>query len=141
MKYSLRNLLKFSIRDLLWLTVVVALAVAWSLDRSRLREETRAVEAKRGLLEEMIAKDRSRLREEARADAAERGLLEEMVTTAKARAKFEATIAQAQAAAVKAQAEFESAVKKSQFDGAMQAADEGPVQGYKLLGPPPPTRP
>ena len=116
MKYSLRNLLKFSIRDLLWVTVVVALAVGWSLDRSRLREEARAA-------------------------TAERGLLEEMVATAKARAKFEATVAQARAAAAKALADYESAVRKAQFDGALQASDEGPVQGYKLLGPPPPTRP
>ena len=35
MKYSLRSF-KFSTRDLLWLTVVVAFAVAWSVDRSRL---------------------------------------------------------------------------------------------------------
>ena len=82
MKYSLRNLLKFSIRDLLWLTVVVALAVAWSLDRSRLRDEARAVEAERGLLEETVA-------------------------AAKARAKFEAAILQAQAGAREAEAQLE----------------------------------
>jgi hypothetical protein len=29
MKYSLRSLMTFSIRDLFWLTVVVALAVGW----------------------------------------------------------------------------------------------------------------
>ncbi len=28
--------MRFTIRDLLWLTVVVALAVAWRIDRSRL---------------------------------------------------------------------------------------------------------
>ena len=39
MKYSLRSLMKFSIRDLLWLTVVVALAVGWWVDRSRLATE------------------------------------------------------------------------------------------------------
>ena len=31
--------MKFSIRDLLWLTVVVALAVAWWLDRRQLGTE------------------------------------------------------------------------------------------------------
>src|SRR5436190_21175236 len=36
MKYSLRSLMRFSIRDLVWLTVVVALAVAWWADRRRL---------------------------------------------------------------------------------------------------------
>lgn len=30
---------RFTIRDLLWLTVVVALAVAWLLDLSRIRQE------------------------------------------------------------------------------------------------------
>jgi len=30
--------MKFSIRDLLWLTVVVALAVCWGIDRARTRE-------------------------------------------------------------------------------------------------------
>jgi hypothetical protein len=34
--------MKFSIRDLLWLTVVVALAVAWWADRSRLAQELRS---------------------------------------------------------------------------------------------------
>ena len=31
--------MRFTIRDLLWLTVVVALGVAWWLDRSRLASE------------------------------------------------------------------------------------------------------
>jgi hypothetical protein len=35
MKYSLRSLMTFSIRDLLWLLVVVALALGWWIDRSR----------------------------------------------------------------------------------------------------------
>jgi hypothetical protein len=30
--------MRFSIRDVLWLTVVVALAVCWSLDRMQLRQ-------------------------------------------------------------------------------------------------------
>ena len=33
--------MKFSIRDLLWLTVVVALGAAWWVDRSRLALENR----------------------------------------------------------------------------------------------------
>jgi len=36
MKYSLRSRLRFSLRDMFWLTVVVALAVGWWVDRSRL---------------------------------------------------------------------------------------------------------
>ena len=36
MKYNLRSLMKFSIRDLLLVTVIVALAVGWWVDRSRL---------------------------------------------------------------------------------------------------------
>jgi|KBSSwiStaDraftv2_1062776.scaffolds.fasta_scaffold1727487_2 hypothetical protein len=38
MKYSLRSLMTFSIRDLFLVTLVVALAVAWWLDRSRLAQ-------------------------------------------------------------------------------------------------------
>lgn len=32
MKYNLRSLLTFSIRDLFWVTIVVALGLAWSVD-------------------------------------------------------------------------------------------------------------
>jgi hypothetical protein len=38
MKYSLRNLMKFSIRDLFWLTVVVALAVAWWVEHWKYKD-------------------------------------------------------------------------------------------------------
>jgi hypothetical protein len=38
MKYSLRSLMRFSIRDLLWITVVVAILLAWWVDH---REEYR----------------------------------------------------------------------------------------------------
>ena len=41
MKYSLRSLMTFSIRDLFWLTVVIALVVAWWIDRNRATEEAR----------------------------------------------------------------------------------------------------
>jgi hypothetical protein len=33
MKYSLRSLMTFSIRDLFWFTIVVALAVGWWVER------------------------------------------------------------------------------------------------------------
>ena len=33
--------MRFSIRDLLFVTVIVALAVAWWVDRQRMREEVR----------------------------------------------------------------------------------------------------
>jgi hypothetical protein len=37
MKYSLRSLMTFSIRDLLWLMVVAAILTAWWVDRTNLR--------------------------------------------------------------------------------------------------------
>jgi hypothetical protein len=112
MKYSLRNLLKFSIRDLLWLTVVVALAVAWSLDRSRLLEKASALDA-RNKFEKSLADT-------------EVALANAQATAAKARADFEAEVAKAQVA-TSAAIEFRQSADRS----------EGPVQGYKLLGPPP----
>ena len=48
MKYSLRSLMTFSIRDLFWITVVVAMGVAWWIDRTRLataESERQKVEA------------------------------------------------------------------------------------------------
>ena len=42
--------MKFTIRDLLWLTVVVALGVAWWVDRSTLATRAAAGEAKIGRL-------------------------------------------------------------------------------------------
>jgi hypothetical protein len=39
MKYSLRSLIRFSLRDLFWITVAVALVLAWWVDRSRLEAE------------------------------------------------------------------------------------------------------
>lgn len=35
MKYSLRSLMRFSLRDLFWITVVVALVLGWWLDHSK----------------------------------------------------------------------------------------------------------
>jgi hypothetical protein len=45
--------MKFSIRDVLWLTVVAALAVCWGIDRARIRgSELRVrISAERALLE------------------------------------------------------------------------------------------
>ena len=103
MKYSLRNLLKFSIRDLLLLTVVVALAVGWSLDRSRLLEEVQNLNFRLRLAE--------------------------------ARYRLEKSQAEANLAAADALAEYDRALKGGM--GVPQAADEGPLRGYKLLGPPP----
>ena len=42
MKYSLRSLMTFSIRDLFWITVVAALVLAWWVDRNRLSRELRS---------------------------------------------------------------------------------------------------
>ena len=38
MKYSLRSLMTFSIRDLLWLMVVAAILTAWWLDHKSARD-------------------------------------------------------------------------------------------------------
>ncbi len=96
MKYCFRSLLKFSIRDLLWITFIVALAVGWWLDRTRLLEESQYIEAQ--------------------------------LEFAKSQAAAEEAVAKAQAAYAKARAEF---------DDLRPTSDEGPVLGYKLLGPPP----
>jgi hypothetical protein len=50
--------MKFSIRDVLWLTVVVALAVGWSLDRVALRraEQRARQEAKREMINAELAR-------------------------------------------------------------------------------------
>jgi hypothetical protein len=39
MQYSLRSLMKFSIRDLLWLLTLAAVLTTWWVDRSRLAQE------------------------------------------------------------------------------------------------------
>jgi hypothetical protein len=107
--------MRFSIRDLLWLTLVAAFAVAWWVDRSRLQSRLETVE----------------LRHRAEAELAEANL-----STAMARAKFQEALADAALARAKVMAALEEAQAK-----AMQAqdlrSDEGPVQGYKLLGPRP----
>lgn len=41
MKYSLRSLMRFSLRDSFWVTVVVALAVGWWVDRKQAAHKMR----------------------------------------------------------------------------------------------------
>ena len=53
MKYTLRNLMTFSIRDLVWLPVVVALGVAWWMERTRaerLAKEAEVMEAAEAII-------------------------------------------------------------------------------------------
>jgi len=53
MKYSLRSLMTFSIRDLVWLTVVVALGVGWWIERTRaerLAKEAEVMDAAEAIL-------------------------------------------------------------------------------------------
>jgi len=50
MKYSLRSLMRFSIRDLLWLLTLAAVLTTWWVDRSRLAQEIES--QKREQLEE-----------------------------------------------------------------------------------------
>jgi hypothetical protein len=38
MKYGLRSPMRFSLRDLFWITVVVAMGLGWWVDRTRLRK-------------------------------------------------------------------------------------------------------
>jgi cell division protein FtsB len=51
--------MKFSIRDVLWLTVVVALAVCWGLDRAQLRqaEMSARLEAEKAKAESLSARN------------------------------------------------------------------------------------
>jgi hypothetical protein len=55
--------MKFSIRDVLWLTVVVALAVCWGLDRvSLVRAEQRTrMEAERAIIAEQQARENAEI--------------------------------------------------------------------------------
>ena len=55
MKYSLRSLMRFSIRDLFWITVVVAVGLGWWLERGR--ANTFKVEAKQLRADLSIAKE------------------------------------------------------------------------------------
>jgi len=55
MKYSLRSLMTFSLRDLFWITVVVALALAWWVDRRGIQKERDIWEYHANGLEEISA--------------------------------------------------------------------------------------
>ncbi|MFN0022174.1 MAG: hypothetical protein ACKVP0_28325 [Pirellulaceae bacterium] len=101
--------MKFSIRDLMFVTVIVALAVAWWLDRSRLISQLEFIEAKLML---------------------EKSQVEAEATTAKAIAVYEA----ARADFAKALAAKEEAVGSSRLPQSPNSS-EGPVRGYNLLGP------
>jgi hypothetical protein len=50
MKYTLRSLMRFSIRDLFWLLTLAAVLTTWWVDRSRLAQEIES--QKREQLEE-----------------------------------------------------------------------------------------
>src|SRR5687767_10406474 len=49
--------MRFTIRDLLWLTAVVALGVAWWVDRSRQGELLQAANGRTAALEEMLIRE------------------------------------------------------------------------------------
>jgi hypothetical protein len=98
--------MKFSIRDLLLVTLIVALAVAWWLDNSRLRDELRDHE-----FMQMVERSLADLDE--------------------ALAKSEATFATAQAEHANA-----IAIAKKVLESQQATDSEGPVRGYTLLGPP-----
>ena len=104
--------MKFSIRDLLLVTVIVTLAIGWWLDRSRL------------LAESQLAK--ARLEFEKSLVTAEDGMVKALAAYAKARAEFDETLTSGQLDTTLVQP-LES----------RPTYDEGPVLGYKLLGPPP----
>jgi hypothetical protein len=52
MKYSLRSLMQFSLRDLFWITVVVAMGVAWWMDRLNSHKELQGVQLRLALEED-----------------------------------------------------------------------------------------
>ena len=69
-------MLRFTIRDVLWLTVVVALALSWWIDNKRIEKAVRRAEEGYRLVEEMGAdfKDRLTILDEAQKNA-EKGSL------------------------------------------------------------------
>ncbi len=46
---------RFTIRDLLWLTLVVALALAWFVHQRQLRAEVKTLEDRMGIVEQRLA--------------------------------------------------------------------------------------
>ena len=76
--------LRFSIRDLLWLTVVVALAAGWWVDHGAINNnivKLQAVEQKAKLQEKLQENEIQVLQDELRSLAARRDLLEGQVNT------------------------------------------------------------
>ena len=51
---------RFSIRDLLWLTVLIAMMVAWWIDKGRIREQAEGLATERA----QLAEDRARMQAE-----------------------------------------------------------------------------
>ena len=58
MKYSLRSLMTFSIRDVLLMTVIVAILVAWWLDHRRQHVAREELADKLRMYEEVLTKSR-----------------------------------------------------------------------------------
>lgn len=58
MKYSVRSLMRFSIRDLALLTVIVALIVAWCLDHLYLAEDARITREQKARARDYVEKER-----------------------------------------------------------------------------------
>jgi hypothetical protein len=129
--------MKFSIRDLLWLTLVAAFAVAWWVDRSHLQSKLETIEARMRAEEDLARASSSTAIARAKFEAA---LAEAERVGAQAIADMEKVQSKAKQAAEKAMAEFEAGLPRG-VQGAAQFqdlhSDEGPVQGYKPLGPPP----
>lgn len=102
--------MKFSIRDLLLVTLIVALSMAWWLDRTRLAKETQHLETRIKYYE-------------ASADAV-RSLANAQAVYNSARAKWERDLT-------------DQTTETWPTTEETRLTTEGPVRGYNLLGPPP----
>src|SRR6185436_20294818 len=65
MKYSLRSLMRFSIRDIALVTVIVAVCVAWWMDRLNSRRELQGVKLRLALEEDNNKYLKTRAKDEA----------------------------------------------------------------------------
>jgi hypothetical protein len=92
--------MKFSIRDLLLVTVIVAFGLGWWLNRSRLHAKVRDLEFKSSVEKHL--------------------------------ADMAAAVAKAEEDAARVQADY---AKARDVALPSQAATEGPLRGYNLLGP------